>query len=274
VKTQIEELAALLRRHPALVLSGAGISTDSGIPDYRSPAALARRREPMRYQEFSRSEEARKRYWARSHAGWLQMRMVGPNAAHWAVARLERAGCLTGVLTQNVDGLHQRAGSSNVLELHGSIARVRCLDCDALEPMASVQGRMAAMNPDFLALAARLNPDGDAELPDGEAAGFRVPTCLSCGGRLKTDVVFFGENVPAAVVERAWQMLTDAGSLLVVGSSLTVRSGYRFVEAAAAQGKEIAIVNRGVTKGDGLAAIRIDAPLGAVLPELQRKLLD
>lgn len=267
---QLLRISTTLRDRPALVLSGAGISTDSGIPDYRSPEALARPREPMRFQEFARSEAARRRYWARSHGGWQRMAVLRPNAAHFAVAELEAAGLVTGVLTQNVDGLHQKAGSRNVLELHGSLSRVRCLDCRNAEPMVSHQKRLAALNPEFRAEPARLNPDGDTELPDAVAAGFTPAPCLVCGGPMKTDVVFFGENVPGPVAQTAWSMLDASGSMLVLGSSLTVRSGYRFPLAAAEKGMPVMIINRGETRGDGLATVRVDAPLGEALPELVR----
>lgn len=267
-QAKVADLATLLGSAPALVLSGAGISTDSGIPDYRSPAALENPREPMRIQEFVRSEEARRRYWARSHAAWPRMRAVKPNAGHAAVARLEHAGAITGVLTQNVDGLHQHAGSRNVLELHGSLARVRCLDCGAVEAMAGVQQRLAKLNPRFDAAGAALNPDGDAELSQQLEQAFRPATCLVCGGVIRTDVVFFGENVAAPDLERAWKMLDEAAALLVLGSSLTVRSGFRFVEEAARRQLPIAIVNRGPTRGDDLADLRMDAALGEVLPAL------
>lgn len=265
---EIARLAEQLRTSPALVLSGAGLSTDSGLPDYRSPEALANPREPMRYQEFVRNEAARRRYWARSHASWRRTRTIRPNAGHRAVAALEARGAVTGVLTQNVDGLHQQAGSHNVVELHGTISRVRCLNCGTLEPMDSFQRRLAFLNPTFDAADAPLNPDGDAELAPQLEHGFQMAACTVCGGMLKTDVVFFGENVPAAVMKEAWAMLDAASSLLVVGSSLTVRSGFRFVVEAHDRGLPVAIVNRGPTRGDDLAQLRINASLSEALPHL------
>lgn len=268
LEQQIRELAGELLRFPALVLSGAGISTDSGIPDYRSKESLARNRTPMTFQRFSRSADERRHYWARSHAGWLHMRQVEPNAGHEAVARLEAAGLVTGVLTQNVDGLHQRAGSKEVLELHGSLATVRCLNCGQTEPMRQFQERLAELNPDFSQADARLNPDGDVELEPGQTADFTVADCLNCAGVMKTDVVYFGENVPAARVDRAFQMLADADSVLVLGSSLAVRSGLRFAERAHAGNKPVFIINDGPTRADGIAQLKLEGRLGELLPEL------
>lgn len=271
---EIADLAERLKAGPALVLSGAGLSTESGIPDYRSPEALARPREPMRYQAFVAEEAARQHYWARSHVGWRSMRSVEPNAGHHAVTELQRLGVVTAVLTQNVDGLHQRAGSSNVVELHGSLARVRCLNCRRAEPMASFQRRLQHLNPGYALRAAQLNPDGDVELDETDTRGFRLANCLNCGGPLKTDVVFFGENVPAAVVDQAWQLLDDAESLLVLGSSLTVFSGYRFAERAHRDGKEVLIINDGPTRADELAALKLEGRLGVLLPALVTELRD
>lgn len=262
------ELAGRLLQRPALVLSGAGLSTDSGIPDYRSPEALARNHTPMTFQRFRDDESARRHYWARSHVGWANMRSVVPNMGHQAVADLQNLGTVTGVVTQNVDGLHQRAGSGDVLELHGTLSQVRCLDCRLAEPMASFQRRQAELNPGFEQLAARLNPDGDVELEAAETQDFKPAVCLHCGGVLKTDVVFFGENVPAGVVTRAWQMLEGAASLLVLGSSLTVWSGYRFVEGAHKVGKPVFIVNDGPTRADELAELKLEGRLGVILPEV------
>lgn len=291
-----EELASeaegLLSR-PVLLLTGAGISTESGIPDYRGPSAPRRPGRPILYQEFLRSEAARRRYWARSAVGWPAVRAARPNRGHEAVARLERGGVTNGVLTQNVDGLHQAAGSRKVLELHGSLAWVRCLSCGLLEPRELTQERLLALNPALAeviaARGAELRPDGDAELrPDGEAelrpdgddelpAEFGeellVPPCTRCGGVLKPDVVFFGENVPRERVARAYELLAEAGSLLVAGSSLTVLSGYRFVTAAGRDGKPVVIANDGPTRGDGDAGLVISGRLGTILPALAERLL-
>lgn len=251
-----------------LVLSGAGISTDSGIPDYRGPDSESRRSQPVSYQEFTRSAAIRQRYWARSYVGWPFMQGREPNAAHRALAAIEGAGLTSGLITQNVDGLHQLAGSRSVIELHGSLALVRCLACGAYEAREALQRRLALLNQDFASRAFEVLPDGDANIPDDAVAAFEPAACLACGGVLKPDVVFFGENVPAGRVARCFELLAAARALLVVGSSLSVRSGYRFVVAAAGAGKPVAIVNRGPTRGDAQAAVRVDAPLGEVLPAL------
>jgi NAD-dependent SIR2 family protein deacetylase len=255
-----------------MVLSGAGLSTESGIPDYRGPSSRRRTRGPIRYQEFIGSAETRRRYWARSAIGWSQVGAAAPNAGHEAVAALEERGFVNGVVTQNVDGLHQAAGSRRVVELHGALRRVICLDCGATESRTDLQDRMVSLNPGWLALGARALPDGDAELPADIARRFVVPTCLACAGVLKPDVVFFGENVPRIRVDDAFALLAAADALFVVGSSLTVFSGFRFVRQAAADGKPVAIVNVGSTRGDELAAVRFEARLGDVLPELVSRL--
>jgi NAD-dependent SIR2 family protein deacetylase len=227
----------------------------------------------MQYREFVGDEEARRRYWARSAAGWSRVEAARPNAGHLAVARIERAGAVTGVITQNVDGLHQAAGSRRVLELHGTLSLVRCLDCGEAERRDGFQGRLLTENPGWSPPRADLvAPDGDAELPAESERGLRIPACSRCAGVLKPDVVFFGESVPAERVEAAWSMLEAAELLLVLGSSLSVFSGYRFVERAARVGTPVAIVNLGRTRGDELASIRIEGKLGAVLPELAEAL--
>jgi NAD-dependent SIR2 family protein deacetylase len=268
----LDALAELLRERRTLVLSGAGVSTDSGIPDYRGPTS--RPRSPMRFQEFARDPEARRRYWARSSVGWPVTARARPNDGHRALARLERRGLLTGVLTQNVDGLHQQGGSRRVLELHGSLASVICLDCGARSARADLQARMRAANPHFHAQADDVAPDGDVEIPDAWTRHFVVPACRACGGVLKPDVVFFGENVPRERVERAWARVDAAQALLVAGSSLSVFSGYRFVRRAREQGKPVAIVNDGPTRGDPDATVRLHARLGAVLPSLAARLCE
>lgn len=266
----IDDLTELLRGGRSVVLSGAGLSTESGIPDYRGEDRSART--PMSYQQFVGDTDMRRRYWARSAIGWLAMGARKPNAGHRAVARLERAGVVNGVITQNVDGLHQAAGSEVVVELHGSLAQVVCLRCGRKERRDSLQMRLEGLNPDLVRTGVEILPDGDADLPDSLVQGFTVPTCLHCGGVLKADVVFFGENVPRARVERAFQLLDEADSVLVLGSSLAVRSGYRFVVAAKEAGKGVAIVNRGPTRGDADADVRVEGRLGEVLPELARRL--
>lgn len=275
-------LADLLDGRRVVVLTGAGCSTESGIPDYRTEDGRLKTPEPIRFAEFVRRETARRRYWSRSAVGWPRMARAEPNAAHRALARLEDGGAVAGVLTQNVDGLHRRAGSRRVVELHGSLREVRCLECGMREPRASVQRRLLARNPSIRELSpagpgrgeeVELAPDGDATLPAGVAAGFHVPSCRSCGGILKPDVVFFGENVPPERVEEAWNVFGRGEALLVVGSSLSVWSGYRFVARAAEDGVPVGIVNLGPTRGDGAAAARVRGRAGQVLPELTDALL-
>jgi NAD+-dependent protein deacetylase sirtuin 4 len=265
-------LVRLLRERRVVVLSGAGCSTESGIPDYRGPGRRNRSRTPMLYQEFVRDPEARVRYWSRSAVGWPRFARARPNEAHRALARLEEAGLVRGVITQNVDGLHQAAGSRAVVELHGALARVRCLDCGTPESRTAVQARLGALNPDHLRGAAlapgRLAPDGDAEVGADATGRFRVPACLPCGGILKPDVVFFGENVPRDRLAEAWRVFEGAEALLVAGSSLTVYSGRRFVLRAAREGRPVAIVNLGPTRGDEEAALKLEGRLGEALPRL------
>jgi NAD-dependent SIR2 family protein deacetylase len=264
-------LLDLLRGRRAVVLAGAGCSTESGIPDYRSPESLQRARKPIQFQEFVRSEAARARYWARSSVGWIRFSAARPNAGHAALARLEDAGVVRGIITQNVDGLHHAAGSRRVVELHGSLASVRCLGCGAVGPRDGFQHRLMALNAEWarrLDGQARQAPDGDAELPDWAMESFQVPACEACGGVIKPHVVFFGENVPAETVEQAWSLFGEAEVLLVAGSSLTVYSGRRFIYRAQQEGVPIGIVNLGPTRADEMAAARVEAPLGLVLPQL------
>ncbi|MEU6356547.1 NAD-dependent protein deacetylase [Streptomyces sp. NPDC047072] len=255
----------LLRAGGVLVLSGAGISTESGIPDYRSEGGSLGRHTPMTYQDFTASAQARRRYWARSHLGWRTFGRARPNAGHRAVAAFERHGLLSGVISQNVDGLHQAAGSEDVVELHGSLSRVVCLSCGAVGSRRALALRLKEANPGFAPTAAAINPDGDADLTDAQVGDFRVLPCLVCGGVLKPDVVFFGETVPAPRVERCRRLVREARSLLVLGSSLTVMSGLRFVRQAAEAGKPVVIVNRDPTRGDHHALTRVALPLGATL---------
>lgn len=257
-----------LKNKRILILGGAGVSTDSGIPDYRGPQSSKTPRNPIRYQQFIQNPAFRQRYWARSVVGWPIMQRATPNPGHYALAQLESAGVVSGLLTQNVDGLHQQAGSKRVLELHGSLAVVRCLVCNKLESRRELQARMLALNPEFEAQALDVAPDGDAEVPEAMIAAFVVPACRECDGVLKPDVVFFGENVPKQRVFNAWRMLDDADVLMVVGSSLTVFSGYRFVVRAAKEQKPVVIINQGVTRGDELASLKLNAPLGETLPQL------
>ena len=263
---ELQDLRAFLEQGRPLVLTGAGISTDSGIPDYRGPGS--KERNPMRYQTFVKSEPDRRRYWARSMVGWPLTDRAQPNEAHRALARLERTGRIAGVLTQNVDGLHQAAGSRHVLELHGNLACTVCLSCGLRGRRADLQERMKQANPGFDAKTDDVAPDGDVEIDDRYAEGFQVPPCPACGGTLKPDVVFFGENVPAARVDRAWDMLDKADTLLVLGSSLTVFSGYRFVRKAKQLGMPVAICNDGPTRGDDDADVRLHARLTPLLSRL------
>jgi NAD-dependent SIR2 family protein deacetylase len=271
----------------AVVLSGAGLSTESGIPDYRGPTGLARRgpgasgATPMTYQAFTGGAAARRRYWARSHLGWRHIARARPNDGHRAVAELSRRGLLAGIITQNVDGLHQAAGTGvgpgaassvggvAVTELHGSLHRVLCLSCGQRTARADLDRRLAAANPGWGAeLSVAVNPDGDAVLDDEAAARFRVADCSACGGVLKPDVVFFGENVPPQRTQACYDLVEAASALVVLGSSLTVMSGFRYVRHAAGLGRPVVIVNQGATRGDAYAAAALDAPLGQTLTAL------
>jgi NAD-dependent SIR2 family protein deacetylase len=264
------QLGELIGRGGVCVLSGAGLSTESGIPDYRGPSGALRARLPMTIAEFRGSPEARQRYWARAHIGWRRIAAARPNAGHRAVAALQNAGVLRGIITQNVDGLHQAAGARGVVELHGTLGRVVCLECGACSTRQALDRRLRVANPDMdwdENLAS--NPDGDVELADKQVARFRVVGCECCGADLlKPDVVFFGENVPRSRVQRCFELVDGSACLLVLGSSLSVMSGLRFVHRARQAQIPVAIVNRGETRGDPLADIKVDAALGDVLPTL------
>ena len=275
-------LAALLFDHPGtLVLTGAGISTDSGIPDYRGPDGL-RRVTPMQHGEFVATSGARQRYWARSFIGWQRFSHAEPNDCHRAVAALQTRGALGPVITQNVDGLHQSAGSRRVTELHGSLAEVVCLTCDTRSDRDLLQARMAENNPGFEALASgeapdgsrvssQIRPDGDIVLDDDLVTAFHLPHCTTCGAdTLKPDVVFFGGSVPRDRVDACYALTDEAPALLVLGSSLAVMSGLRFVRHAAKRGIPVMAITRGPTRGDDLMTLRLDAPLRPTL----RGLLD
>jgi NAD-dependent SIR2 family protein deacetylase len=266
--TALDVIAGLLLRRDVTVLSGAGMSTESGIPDYRGPRTRKKTRNPMRYRAFVGSADARRHYWARSAIGWDSFSAAQPNAGHEALARLERAGRIRGVVTQNVDGLHQAGGSERVVELHGSLAEVICLDCGRTESRTSFQGRLLDRNPGWLSQAAEIAPDGDADLSPEETESFVVAPCRHCGGPMKPNVVFFGENVPPRRTDAAWELVREAEALLVVGSSLTVYSGFRFVRAAAQNNQPVAIVNLGETRADNLATIHLHARTGTALPKL------
>ncbi|MEU5894964.1 NAD-dependent protein deacetylase [Streptomyces venezuelae] len=277
--TDLSAVVAAVRAGGVVVLSGAGLSTESGIPDYRGEhGAFRRNHVPMTYQEFIGSEDARRRYWARSQLGRRSMAGARPNTGHRAVAALAEAGLVTGVITQNVDGLQQAAGAPNVVELHGTLGRVICLDCGAAYDRATLDERLRRANPGFEETAARhraarVNPDGDVDLPDEAVSGFRTVACTACGtGVLKPDVVFFGENVPPERVAVCRSLIDGATTVLVLGSSLTVMSGLRFVRQAAQSGTPVLIVNQGPTRGDRLAT-RVDLPLDRALTDVARQVL-
>jgi NAD-dependent SIR2 family protein deacetylase len=262
-------LRGLLRAGQVVVLSGAGISTDSGIPDYRGPTGSRRRHTPMTYQAFMKDPRARHRYWARSFIGWTQIASAQPNAGHVAVAALQAVGTISTIITQNVDGLHQAAGAGDVVELHGGLDRVVCLNCTSTTARLEIHHRLLEANPDFHAAVSEVNPDGDAALPDDQLDDFVMISCPVCdAGPLKPDVVFFGESVPRERVQQCYDLVEHAQALLVLGSSLKVMSGYRFVRRASELGIPVAIINQGPTRGDDDAEIRVDAPLSEILPAL------
>ena len=268
----IADLAHLVAGGGVLVLSGAGLSTESGIPDYRGVSGAQRRYAPMTFQAFTRDVESRRRYWARSHLGWRSIARAVPNEGHRAVAALQDTGLLTGIVTQNVDGLHQAASARDVVELHGNLDRVICLRCGDTTGREHLDYRLREANPRWAATASAPRPDGDAELADADLAGFHVVDCVVCRGVLKPDVVFFGESVPPARVAACFALLEQARVLLVLGSSLTVMSGRRFVLRAAQAGIPVAVVNRGPTRADPYAGLVLDESLGDVLPRLARLL--
>ena len=250
------------------VLTGAGVSTGSGIPDYRDRDGEWKQAQPMQFAEFAGSDAARQRYWARSYVGWQHFGTARPNTSHRALARLEAAGKVDTIITQNVDRLHSRAGSENVIDLHGDLGKVRCIDCDDVSLRHTFQRELKAANPDWHAHVFRYRPDGDVELAEESHADFRVPGCSRCGGRIKPDVVMFGESVPKGRVEDAMSAVDRTDALLVAGSSLMVYSGFRFARRAHETGKPIAIVNRGKTRADDIAAVKVDADCGDVLSQL------
>ena len=274
----LADVVAVLAGHRLTVLTGAGVSTDSGIPDYRGPGSPPRT--PMTFQQFVGDEAFRRHYWARNHVGWRHVHRTLPNAGHRALAALEHRGVVHGVVTQNVDLLHEAAGSRHVIDLHGRYDRVVCLRCTRVVPRSALAERLEALNPGFVE---RVGQVGDVEIaPDADAvieqtAGFRVQACWQpdpdhpareCGGVLKPDIVYFGENVPRERVERAYAMVDAADALLVAGSSLTVHSGRRFVRHAALAGKPVVVVNRGATRGDQYATLTLDAGTSETLTDL------
>jgi NAD-dependent SIR2 family protein deacetylase len=255
--TEQRSLQEFVDRHRRLfILTGAGCSTSSGIPDYRDADGQWKRAQPVTFQAFMGEEKTRRRYWARSLIGWRRIHEARPNEAHRALARLEAIGRSELLLTQNVDRLHQAAGSTRVIDLHGRIDLVRCMDCERRSPRDELQDELGRLNADWLDLDARQAPDGDADLDGADFSSFVAPSCRRCGGVLKPDVVFFGENVPRDRIDRAARHLDEADAMLIVGSSLMVYSGFRFVERAASLGKPVAAVNLGRTRADGLLTLR------------------
>ena len=261
-----DALRDFIERHPRLfVLTGAGCSTDSGIPDYRDAEGGWKRAQPVQFRAFMDEEATRQRYWARSLVGWRRFRRARPNDAHRALAALEQRGGVALLVTQNVDRLHQAAGSTNVVDLHGRLDLVRCMGCERRMPREELQQQLLTRNPAWIDLDARDAPDGDADLEGLDFSTFEVPVCVSCGGLLKPDVVFYGESVPRERVEVAMQGDRDADAMLVVGSSLMVFSGYRFAREAAAAGKPVASLNLGRTRADDLFSLKVAQPCGTAL---------
>ena len=266
VSMERDSLRDFLGRHSRLfVLTGAGCSTDSGIPDYRDADGGWKRAQPVQFRAFMDEQATRQRYWARSLIGWRRFGRARPNDAHRALAALERQGRVGILVTQNVDRLHQAAGSSNVVDLHGRLDLVRCMGCERRLPREELQQELLRRNPDWVDLDAREAPDGDADLDGLDFSGFEVPECTACGGLLKPDVVFYGENVPRERVATAMQGVRDADAMLVVGTSLMVYSGYRFAREAAAAGLPIATVNLGRTRADDLISLKIAQSCSAAL---------
>jgi NAD-dependent SIR2 family protein deacetylase len=265
----MDRLSEFVAAHPNLfVLTGAGLSTASGIGDYRGEDGAWKRRPPVELRDFLASDSARRRYWSRSMIGWPPFAAARPNAGHRALAALQRAGRIATTVTQNVDGLHQSAGHADVIELHGRLANVVCLDCGTRFERATVQNWLEDRNRDLVLHARTLLADGDAELGDAALDAFAIPQCTTCGGVLKPDVVFYGESVPRRVVEAAMAELARATAVLIVGSSVMVYSSFRFCRAAHAQRKPIAAINRGVTRADPLLAFKVDGDCAAALAAL------
>ena len=272
-RTTVDDAVDVLSGLRITALTGAGVSTDSGIPDYRGPDSPPR--SPMTYQQFVGDEEFRRHYWARNHVGWKHVNRTVPNAGHKALVRLEERDLLAGIITQNVDLLHEDAGSRNVIDLHGRYDRVICLNCGRVISRTHLAERLTELNPGFLESVGdvadvEIAPDADAVIES--TAHFKPAPCEFCGGVLKPEIVYFGENVPRERVDRAFALVDSADALLVAGSSLTVMSGLRFVRHAAEAGKPVVIVNRGITRGDKYATVKIDSGTSDVLTELVRRL--
>ena len=263
---QTKRLQQFIQQHPRLVvLTGAGVSLASGIPTYRDENGVWQRSQPIQHNDFIKFAATRRRYWSRSFIGWPHLAQVKPNQAHQALSRLEQQGLIKLLITQNVDNLHQRAGSQQVVDLHGNLTQVICLDCGALTTRTELQTRLADENPHLLGLSAEVRPDGDADLDETRLEQLRIPHCLCCGGVLMPDVIFFGGMIPAGRVQFCLDTLQQADALLVIGSSLKVYSGYRFCVRAKEWGKPIALLNPGWTRGDELADLKLKAPCGDLL---------
>ncbi|MCW8890028.1 MAG: NAD-dependent protein deacetylase [Sedimenticola sp.] len=264
----IVALQQFLTEHPhLLVITGAGCSTDSGIPDYRDQAGAWKRTKPILYQEFMRSNHVRQRYWTRSYLGWVPFNQAMPNSAHHALASLEAQGRITHLVTQNVDGLHQKAGSQQVIDLHGNLENLVCQSCGEKESRRWMQERLASLNPGIDDLTAALAPDGDADL-ETDFSRMIVPDCPICGGILKPDVVFYGEQVPRARIEAVYTALHQADALLVAGTSLMVFSAFQFIREATRLNKPIVAVNQGKTRADELFTLKLEQPVGETLAAL------
>ena len=268
-----DDLLRQLGDSPCLtVLSGAGLSAASGIPTYRDDSGRWLRSDPIQHPDFIAKPASRQRYWARSMLGWSHVALSQPNRGHLALAQMEAAGAVNSLTTQNVDRLHQRAGHRRVIDLHGRLDRVVCLDCGAQQSRDSLQAQLQALNPKLLAAEAAVRPDGDADIADEWVNGFVVPECSVCSGTLMPDVVFFGGTVPRQRVEQTERAVHDADALLVAGSSLTVFSGFRFARLAHRLGKPLFILNRGTTRADDLASLKIDGDCSETLDYLATKL--
>jgi len=258
------------RHNPIFVLTGAGCSTDSGIPDYRDANGTWKHQKPVQYQEFIRNHSTRQRYWARSMQGWPTIAEAIPNRAHRGLVEMERKGIVAGMVTQNVDGLHHKAGQRNVIELHGNVSTVRCLSCSQRYDRSDIQGKLSRLNPAFTDLKADIAPDGDAALEQADVSAFSVIECGECAGILKPDVVFFGESVPRPRVEAAFSLLRQSRGMLIVGSSLTVYSGYRFCRFAADNNIPVAAINLGRTRADQELTVKVEMNCAQALSELDR----
>ena len=271
----LDRLSAFIEQnHPLFVLTGAGCSTDSGIPDYRDINGDWKQAKPVPFQDFIRYHSVRQRYWARSMLGWPRVAKAAPNTAHRVLESMERAKLISTLVTQNVDGLHRKAGHRNVIDLHGNLAGVRCLGCNVHYSRTSIQSAIASCNPVFTHVTADTSPDGDAHLHGIDVSGFEVPACAECGGILKPDVVFFGESVPGPRVERAFHWLEESRGMLVVGSSLAIYSGFRFCRRAADRAIPVAAINLGRTRADAMFKLKVEMNCAKALSGVKLRLFD